>query len=128
MFTSTELDPSEPIDSPHPPSNNHVKSCQDVLTTYVFAASDRDYVQGMSDLLSPIYVVMEGEEVMTFYCFGTLMERMKGNFLRDQSGMKRQLSELQSLLALMDPQLHKHLGKHCASLINRMLRTYSFVV
>lgn len=110
MFMSPELDPSEPSDSPHPPSNIHVKKCADILTTYVFAADDRDYVQGMSDLLSPLYVVAEADEVMAFWGFGTLMERQKGNFLRDQSGMKRQLSELQALLALMDPQLHKHLG------------------
>lgn len=111
MFSSTELDPSEPSDSAHPPSNSHVKRCQDILTSYVFAAASRDYVQGMSDLLSPIYVVMEGDEVLTYYCFSTLMERMDKNFLRDQSGMKLQLSELQALIALMDPQLHKHLGK-----------------
>ena len=110
MFMSSVLDPSEPIDSAHPSSNIHVKKCADILTTYVFAAEDRDYVQGMSDLLSPLYVVAEADEVMAFWCFGTLMERQKGNFLRDQSGMKRQLSELQALLALMDPQLHKHLG------------------
>ena len=37
------------------------------------------------------------------------MDRQKDNFLRDQSGMRRQLSLLQSLIALMDPALHRHL-------------------
>jgi hypothetical protein len=33
------------------------------------------------------------------------------NFLRDQSGMKRQLSTLQQLIRVMDPQLYAHLGQ-----------------
>ena len=33
------------------------------------------YVQGMSDLLSPILVVMENE-VDAFWCFAGLMDRM----------------------------------------------------
>ncbi|KAG8754030.1 GTPase activating protein [Serendipita sp. 396] len=69
------------------------------------------YVQGMSDLCAPIYVIMKGDEVMTFWCFVALMERMKQNFLRDQSGMKRQLATLQQLIAVMDPELYKHFEK-----------------
>jgi len=40
-----------------------------------------------------------------------VMERMKPNFLRDQSGMKRHLSTLQQLIAVMDPELYRHLEK-----------------
>ncbi|KAM0746884.1 RabGAP/TBC [Meredithblackwellia eburnea MCA 4105] len=110
MFESrTTVPSSEWGESAHPPSNEHVKKTQEVLMTYVFAEQGRDYVQGMSDLLSPLYVVADGDEVLAYWCFVTVMQRMRGNFLRDQSGMKKQLSELQALLALMDPQLHKHL-------------------
>lgn len=35
----------------------------------------------------------------------------KRNFLRDQSGMKQQLSTLQQLISVMDPELYRHLGK-----------------
>lgn len=35
----------------------------------------------------------------------------KQNFLRDQSGMKKQLATLQQLIAVMDPELYKHFGK-----------------
>lgn len=97
-------------DSPHPPSNAHVIAMTEILMSYVFAAESRDYVQGMSDLLSPVYVVCEGDQVMAFWAFETLMERMKGNFLRDQSGMKGQLTLLQGLIRTMDVQLYKHLG------------------
>ena|SRR5258705_7167238 len=34
------------------------------------------YVQGMSDLCSPIYVVCGTDEVTTFWCFVSVMERM----------------------------------------------------
>lgn len=32
------------------------------------------------------------------------------NFLRDQSGMKKQLSTLQELIGVMDPELYRHFG------------------
>lgn len=38
------------------------------------------YVQGMSDLLSPVLVVMENE-VDAFWCFAGLMERMVSSFV-----------------------------------------------
>jgi len=69
------------------------------------------YVQGMSDLCAPIYVVMGGESEITFWCFVEVMDRMKQNFLRDQSGMKKQLSTLQQLIAVMDPELYRHFEK-----------------
>lgn len=34
------------------------------------------YVQGMSDLCAPIYVVMGGDEELTFWCFVEVMDRM----------------------------------------------------
>jgi Rab-GTPase-TBC domain len=34
------------------------------------------YVQGMSDLCAPIYVVTGADEIMTFWCFVSVMERM----------------------------------------------------
>ncbi|SCZ87307.1 BZ3500_MvSof-1268-A1-R1_Chr2-2g04773 [Microbotryum saponariae] len=112
LFMSDEMDPSavDP-ESPHPPSNEHVRRMQEILLTYVFADSSRDYVQGMSDLLSPLYVVCEGDPVLALGCFETVMERMRRNFMRDQVGMKSQLSQLQSLLRIMDPQLYTHLDQ-----------------
>lgn len=34
----------------------------------------------------------------------------KQNFLRDQSGMKKQLLTLQQLISVMDPELYRHFG------------------
>jgi hypothetical protein len=38
------------------------------------------------------------------------IELQKQNFLRDQSGMKKQLLTLQQLIGVMDPELYRHLG------------------
>ena len=84
----------------------------------------------MSDLCAPLYVVAGSDEPLTFWCFVEVMNRMvcwgvrihlreieltyvlqKQNFLRDQSGMKRQLSMLQQLLQVMDPELYRHFEK-----------------
>ena len=41
----------------------------------------------------------------------------KQNFLRDQSGMKKQLLTLQQLIGAMDPELYRHLGAQPSLLI-----------
>ncbi|GAA5988859.1 hypothetical protein JCM10908_006201 [Rhodotorula pacifica] len=117
----------------HPPSNAHVMAMHDVLMTWVFGRSrtassempeetpesdenatttpppsPRNYVQGMSDLFSPLYVVLDGEQWLCYALFEYQMERHADNFLVDQSGMARQLAELQSLLRVMDRGLYHH--------------------
>ncbi|OBZ75069.1 GTPase-activating protein gyp7 [Grifola frondosa] len=96
------------------PTNEHIERLASILLTYNFyekELGDEGYVQGMSDLCAPVYVVMNGDEELTFWCFVEIMDRMKQNFLRDQSGMKKQLSTLQQLISVMDPQLYHHLEK-----------------
>ncbi|KAI0374949.1 RabGAP/TBC [Pilatotrama ljubarskyi] len=93
------------------PSNEHIERLASILLTYNFYEKELGYVQGMSDLCAPVYVVMDGDEEMTFWCFVKIMERMKQNFLRDQSGMKKQLSTLQQLISVMDPELYRHFEK-----------------
>ncbi|PPQ78093.1 hypothetical protein CVT25_015627 [Psilocybe cyanescens] len=93
------------------PSNEHVDRMAGILLTYNFYEKDLGYVQGMSDLCAPLYIVMGGNEELTFWCFVEVMNRMKQNFLRDQSGMKKQLSTLQQLIEVMDPELFRHLEK-----------------
>lgn len=93
------------------PSNEHIDCLAGILLTYNFYEKDLGYVQGMSDLCAPLYVVMASDEELTFWCFVEFMNRMKQNFLRDQSGMKQQLSTLQQLIEIMDPELFRHLEK-----------------
>jgi len=93
------------------PSNEHIDRMGGILLTYNFYDKDLGYVQGMSDLCAPLYVVMDAEEELTFWCFVEVMNRMGQNFLRDQSGMKKQLSTLQELISMMDPELYRHFEK-----------------
>jgi len=104
-------------DTPHPdPSspfadvgtNVHLEQLKDMLLTYNEYNRDLGYVQGMSDLLAPIYAVMQ-DDAVAFWGFQHFMERMERNFLRDQSGMRSQLLTLDHLVQLMDPKLYLHL-------------------
>uniref|UniRef100_A0A670ZH91 TBC1 domain family member 15 n=1 Tax=Pseudonaja textilis TaxID=8673 RepID=A0A670ZH91_PSETE len=76
----------------------------DVLMTYCMYNFDLGYVQGMSDLLSPILYITQNE-VDAFWCFCGFMELVHHNFEESQESMKRQLSQLTLLLRVLDPPL-----------------------
>ncbi|RKF79642.1 GTPase-activating protein GYP7 [Golovinomyces cichoracearum] len=104
-------------DIPHPDptspfaevgTNVHLEQLKDMLLTYNEFNRELGYVQGMSDLLSPIYAVIQ-DDAIAFWAFKNFMHRMERNFVRDQSGMRKQLLSLESLVQLMDPKLYLHL-------------------
>lgn len=106
-------------DTPHPdPSsrfadigtNLHLEQLKDMLITYNEYNVNLGYVQGMSDLLSPLYVTFQ-DDAIAFWAFCNFMKRMERNFLRDQSGMRQQLVTLDHLVQLMLPKLYEHLEK-----------------
>nr|XP_057931689.1 TBC1 domain family member 15 isoform X2 [Doryrhamphus excisus] len=80
----------------------------DILMTYCMYDFDLGYVQGMSDLLSPIVFVMENE-VDAFWCFVSFMDQMHQNFEEQMQGMKTQLIQLSTLLRLLDPSFWSYL-------------------
>lgn len=55
-------------------------------------------MQGMSDLASPLLMVMCGDEAEAFWAFEALMRRLAGNFDADQRGMHAQLEALKGLV------------------------------
>ncbi|GIY65308.1 TBC1 domain family member 15 [Caerostris extrusa] len=87
-------------------NNTNVQMLQEILMTYCMYNFDLGYVQGMSDLLSPILVVMQ-DEVDAFWCFAG-----GSNFELEQQGMKNQLQDLHRLLHFVDSQLCSYLEKH----------------
>ncbi|GAA6041509.1 hypothetical protein JCM8097_001914 [Rhodosporidiobolus ruineniae] len=110
----------------HPPTNAHVKAAHDVLLSWVLAPEYREegeeksevgvgddgvrnYVQGMSDLFSPLYVVLDGDQALSYACFEEVMRRQQDNFRSDQAGMREQLAALQGLIRVMDRGLYRHL-------------------
>uniref|UniRef100_A0A8D1I0V1 TBC1 domain family member 17 n=1 Tax=Sus scrofa TaxID=9823 RepID=A0A8D1I0V1_PIG len=113
------------------PENPGLGLLNDILLTYCMYHFDLGYVQGMSDLLSPILYVTQNE-VDAFWCFCGFMElvvRLRagagvgpprrlggwrltwpslpqhGNFEESQETMKRQLGQLLLLLRVLDPPL-----------------------
>lgn len=94
--------------------NPHLLALRNILISYNIYNDNLGYVQGMTDLLSPIYYVLR-DEAISFWCFVKFMNRMERNFLRDQSGIRDQMLVLTQLCQLMLPQFSEHLNK-CDSL------------
>ncbi|GFX80597.1 TBC1 domain family member 15 [Trichonephila clavipes] len=92
-------------------NNNNIQMLQEILMTYCMYNFDLGYVQGMSDLLSPILVVMQ-DEVEAFWCFASWLKLIGSNFELEQQGMKKQLQDLHRLLYFVDSQLCSYLEKH----------------
>lgn len=106
-------------DTPHPDpdsrfaengTNLHLEQLKDMLITYNEYNQNLGYIQGMSDLMSPLYVVLQ-DDAVAFWAFCGFMRRMERNFLRDQSGMRQQLVTLDQLVQLMLPSFYAHLEK-----------------
>lgn len=91
--------------------NPNIDRLQDILLTYVMYSFDIGYVQGMSDLLSPILYLVD-DEAASFWCFVGFMEKVFRNFDEDQAGMKNQLSKLRTLMEFANPKLFKYLKTH----------------
>ncbi|KAI9263079.1 rab-GTPase-TBC domain-containing protein [Sporodiniella umbellata] len=91
-------------------SEIHLEALKSILCTYNTYNPTLGYVQGMSDLLSPLYAITQ-EEYLAFWAFVGVMNRMKSNFYKDQSGMHRQLVMMDHLLQFMDYSLYAHLQR-----------------
>ncbi|KAH3681946.1 hypothetical protein WICPIJ_007084 [Wickerhamomyces pijperi] len=89
-------------------TNPHLLKLKDILLTFNQFNDKLGYVQGMTDLLSPLYYLYQ-DETVTFWAFAKLMDRMERNFLHDQSGILDQITTLNDLVQFMLPALYGHL-------------------
>ncbi|KAK6946857.1 Rab-GTPase-TBC domain [Dillenia turbinata] len=82
----------------------------DILAVYAWIDKDVGYGQGMSDLCSPMIILLQ-DEADAFWAFERLMRRLRGNFRCDGSsiGVEAQLGNLASITQVIDPKLHQHL-------------------
>lgn len=64
----------------------HLNMLQNILMTYCMWNWDLGYVQGMSDLLAPILVVMD-DEVDAFWCFDGFMSMVVSLFVDGRARM-----------------------------------------
>nr|KJB22081.1 hypothetical protein B456_004G028200 [Gossypium raimondii] len=81
----------------------------DILSVYAWIDTDVGYGQGMSDLCSPMIILLE-DEADAFWCFERLMRRLRGNFrcTGNSVGVEKQLSYLAAVTQVIDPKLHHH--------------------
>eukprot|EP00794_Sanderia_malayensis_P005920 gene5920-6606_t len=91
-----------------PEDHPNVVSLFNILATYSLNNPDVSYCQGMSDLASPLLVVLE-DETMAYWCFCALMRRMKHNFLRQGWPMNDNFNYLSVFLKRVDMDLYSHL-------------------
>ncbi|PHT35432.1 hypothetical protein CQW23_23132 [Capsicum baccatum] len=84
----------------------------DILSVYAWFDKDVNYCQGMSDLCSPMIILLD-DEADAFWCFERLMRRLRGNFryTANSVGVESQLNNLASVTQVIDPKLHQHLDK-----------------
>lgn len=94
--------------------NQNLVMMKDILMTYNMYNFDLGYVQGMSDLLSVIMVIMENE-VDSFWSFAGFMNKIESNFLMDQLHIKLQLANIRLLLDFVDSKFSLYLEKNESS-------------
>ncbi|XP_077287126.1 TBC1 domain family member 15/17 [Arctopsyche grandis] len=94
--------------------NPNIDTLNDILMTFVMYNFDLGYVQGMSDLLSPILFVLK-DEVDAFWCFVGFMDKVHTNFDIDQAGMKLQLQQLYDLTNFVCPKLANYLREQSSA-------------
>ncbi|AES89876.2 putative Rab-GTPase-TBC domain-containing protein [Medicago truncatula] len=82
----------------------------DILAVYARIDNDVGYGQGMSDLCSPMIILLD-DEADSFWCFERLMRRLRGNFrcTNNSVGVETQLNNLASITQVIDPKLHQHI-------------------
>lgn len=98
-------------------NNPHLFNLRLILLTFNEYYPNLGYVQGMNDLLSPLYICLYDyvgsnpvhHEALTFWAFTKVMENLEKNFLRDQSGIKQQMETLNEMIQLMMPEFHAYL-------------------
>lgn len=96
------------------PDNAHVAELYEMLMTYCQYNFDLGYVQGMSDLLSPLYMLFN-DKLMAFWAFVGYMDLVEDHFFMDQQKTQGKLADLSSLIYYCDSELYNHLEKEDSS-------------
>nr|CAB3266836.1 TBC1 domain family member 25-like [Phallusia mammillata] len=104
-----------------------------ILTTFSLTHPKVSYCQGMSDLVSPIFVVLNNE-AQAYVCFCGIMGRLQENFLRDGTSMSTKFKHLSLLVRHQDPEFFAYLQSLSADnmffcyrwLLLEMKREFSF--
>ncbi|XP_063721921.1 TBC1 domain family member 25-like isoform X2 [Symsagittifera roscoffensis] len=97
------------IDFEKTPTNPHLTSLFDILMTFAMSFPQISYCQGMSDLASPLLLIMQ-DEAVTYVCFCALMRRLQQNFTVDSRAMHIKFEHLKLLLRYVDKEFYDYLS------------------
>ncbi|KPL97518.1 TBC1 domain family member 15-like protein [Sarcoptes scabiei] len=92
--------------------NKNLHKLKELLLTYMIYDFDTGYVQGMSDLASPLLYIMQGDTCKAFWFFAKIMEFTNNNFEMSQKTIKNQLEMLWKLIELTDPIFAQYLANN----------------
>ncbi|XP_030717676.1 small G protein signaling modulator 2 isoform X3 [Globicephala melas] len=81
----------------------NLERLRDIMCSYVWEHLDVGYVQGMCDLLAPLLVVLDNDQ-LAYSCFSHLMKRMSQNF-PNGGAMDAHFANMRSLIQILDSEL-----------------------
>ncbi|XP_036196936.1 small G protein signaling modulator 2 isoform X8 [Myotis myotis] len=81
----------------------NLERLRDIMCSYVWEHLDVGYVQGMCDLLAPLLVILDNDQ-LTYSCFSHLMKRMSQNF-PNGGAMDTHFANMRSLIQILDSEL-----------------------
>ncbi|XP_017397122.1 small G protein signaling modulator 2 isoform X4 [Cebus imitator] len=81
----------------------NLERLRDIMCSYVWEHLDVGYVQGMCDLLAPLLVTLDDDQ-LAYSCFSHLMKRMSQNF-PNGGAMDAHFANMRSLIQILDSEL-----------------------
>lgn len=126
------------------------KSLIRMLLIYAFNHPITTYIQGMNDIIAPIFCVFAGEyfnmsylqlvnnfakieteiteemllqiEADTYYCFSSFLEPLKQSYANELEGVFKNLEALNEGIKQMDQKLHAHFIEQQVDIVNFAFR------
>ncbi|XP_021068301.1 small G protein signaling modulator 2 isoform X2 [Mus pahari] len=84
-------------------TTSNLERLRDIMCSYVWEHLDMGYVQGMCDLLAPLLVILDNDQ-LAYSCFSHLMKRMSQNF-PSGGAMDSHFANMRSLIQILDSEL-----------------------
>ncbi|OPJ78430.1 small G protein signaling modulator 2 isoform B [Patagioenas fasciata monilis] len=82
---------------------DNLEKLRNVMCSYVWEHLEVGYVQGMCDLLAPLMVILDNDQ-LAYSCFSSLMKRMSQNF-PNGGAMDAHFANMRSLIQILDSEL-----------------------
>ncbi|XP_050785102.1 small G protein signaling modulator 2 isoform X4 [Gopherus flavomarginatus] len=81
----------------------NLEKLRNIMCSYVWEHLEVGYVQGMCDLLAPLMVILDNDQ-LAYSCFSHLMKRMSQNF-PNGGAMDTHFANMRSLIQILDSEL-----------------------